>query len=163
MLGRGGMRWGRVGAPTSLLRGGEGLSRVPPDGTPGRPLPPPGTGSSAALPLLVGGRSTARTLLPAAFLPSKRDWGAGQGGDGVGSVPGPFGAAPSAAQRLSLSSSKESSGLWPKARRIQRTCATCLRSTTPCSRQRSSLTSSPSCCPPRSTRPLPRAGTGRVC
>lgn len=124
---------------------------------------PPGTGNSAALPLLVGGRNAARMLLPAAFLPSKRDWGAGQGGDGAGSVPGPFGAGPSAAQRLSLSFSKESSGLWPKARWIRRTCATCLRSTTLCSQQHLSSTSSASCCPPLSARPLPRAGIGRVC
>lgn len=104
-------------------------------------------------------------LLPAAWLPRKRDWGASQGGiAGTGiwlcgwagfSL---FLQIPGCKLNKPLFFLKESLGSWPKARQTRRTSVTCLQSTTPCSQCPLSSTCSASSCPARRDTTLGHSG-----
>lgn len=104
-------------------------------------------------------------LLPAAWLPRKRDWGAGQGGiAGTGiwlcgwagfSL---FLQIPGCKLNKPLFFLKESLGSWPRARQTRRTSVTCLQSTTPCSQCPLSSTCSASSCPAHRDRTLGHSG-----
>lgn len=115
--------------------------------------------------LFTAGEALPKMLLPAAWLPRKRDWGAGQGGiAGTGiwlcgwagfSL---FLQIPGCKLNKPLFFPKESLGSWPKARQTRRTSVTCLQSTTPCSQCPLSSTCSASSCPARRDTALGHSG-----